>query len=325
MLDYQGDVFLAFAKWRNLDRKNVEAVEEIFAEAALADLFSEVLVGGRNQADVDLDRATGTDRVYLTFLNRAQQLDLNAGGQIPDLVQEQRAGIGFHEFADVAFGCARECTLLVSEKDAFHQIVGNRTTIDGDEGLAAAPALTPNGARDQFLADARFAFDDDGDIGGSSLACEAQRLFHGRTSRDALADRDVLARLRCALLLQGLNLARSVERFGKAVWRDGLDDKVEGARAHGCNCRLDAAAGRLDNDRHAQAPTVQAAHDLHAIHAGHHQVEDDGPQFGDNSLDELQSALTTISYDGGKTEFGHRGLEKPALGGVIVNNKNLVG
>src|SRR5690606_22866108 len=135
MLGDQRDIFLAFAKWRNLDRKDVEAVEEIFAEAALADLFSEVLVGGRNQADVDLDRATGTDRVYLALLNRAQQLDLNACGQIADLVQEQRAAIGFHEFADVAFGCARECTLLVSEEDAFHQIVGNGTTIDGDEGF----------------------------------------------------------------------------------------------------------------------------------------------------------------------------------------------
>ncbi len=55
----------------------------------------------------------------LAFLQRAQQLDLHVQAQFADLVEEQRAAIGFLEFAQMLVGGARERALLVAEQNRF--------------------------------------------------------------------------------------------------------------------------------------------------------------------------------------------------------------
>jgi len=55
-----------------------------------------------DQADVDLDRALGADRIDFAFLDRAQQLDLHVEAQLADFVEEERTAIGLLEFTDVA-------------------------------------------------------------------------------------------------------------------------------------------------------------------------------------------------------------------------------
>ena len=66
----------------------------------------------------------------------------------------------------------------------FDQIVGDGAAIDGDERLRAAVAAALDGARDQFLADAGFAFDQDRDVGGGRLLAETDHPVHGRAARD---------------------------------------------------------------------------------------------------------------------------------------------
>jgi len=46
-------------------------------------------------ADVDLHRALGADGIDLSFLQRAQQLDLHVEAKLADLVEEQRSSISF--------------------------------------------------------------------------------------------------------------------------------------------------------------------------------------------------------------------------------------
>ena len=55
------------------------------------------------------------------------------------------------------FGGAGEGSLLVAEQNRLDQIGRQRATIDRDERLAAAIRGALNGARDDLLADARFA------------------------------------------------------------------------------------------------------------------------------------------------------------------------
>ena len=109
----------ARAQRGNGDRKDVEAIEQILAEPAALDEFDQVLVGRRDQPEVDLDRPARADRIDLALLQRAQQLDLGVERQFADFVEEQRAAIGLGELADVLFGGAGEGALLVAEQDRF--------------------------------------------------------------------------------------------------------------------------------------------------------------------------------------------------------------
>ena len=50
-----GNVFLSFPQWRELDFDDVEAVEEVFAETPFADFLGEVLVCCGDDADISLE------------------------------------------------------------------------------------------------------------------------------------------------------------------------------------------------------------------------------------------------------------------------------
>jgi len=90
-----GHIFPAVAQRGNQNREYVEPVIEVFAEAALARELGEVAIGGRDDTHIDLDGALGADRIDLAFLQCTQQLDLHVQPQLPDLVEEERAAVGF--------------------------------------------------------------------------------------------------------------------------------------------------------------------------------------------------------------------------------------
>ena len=174
MADELGHVVEALAQGRHPDGEDVQPIIEILAEAAVVDQIDQVLIGGRDQPDIDLDRLLAADGIDLAVLQGAQQLDLGFERQFADLVEEERAPIGLDELAGVLLGGAGEGALLVAEQDALDQIFGNGAAIDGDEGLAGAVALALDGAGDQLLADAGFALDQDRDLGIGRPACRAR-------------------------------------------------------------------------------------------------------------------------------------------------------
>src|SRR5688572_26792137 len=67
------NVLRPFAERRHADREDVEPVVEVLAEEAGRYEVGEALVGRRDQAEVDADRAARPDRVDLAVLQRAQQ------------------------------------------------------------------------------------------------------------------------------------------------------------------------------------------------------------------------------------------------------------
>ncbi len=136
-------VLEALAQRRHPDREDVEAVVEILAELAVLDQLDHVAVGGRDQAEVDLDRLLGADRIDLAFLQRAQQLDLGVERQLADLVEEQRAAVGLLELADALVDGAGERALLVAEQDALDQVLGDRAAVDDDERLRPCARSRP--------------------------------------------------------------------------------------------------------------------------------------------------------------------------------------
>src|SRR5581483_1865721 len=116
-----------------------------------------------DQAEIDLDRLLAAHGIDLAFLKGAQQLDLRIERKLADLVEKERALVRLDELAGTLLGRSGKRALLVTEQDALDEILRDGAAVEGDEGLAGAGAFALDRARDQLLADARFAFDQNGD------------------------------------------------------------------------------------------------------------------------------------------------------------------
>ena len=123
----------ALAQRRQAQRHDIEPVIKILAEQALADQLAQVAVGGGDDAHIGLDRRAPADRGVFALLQHAQQPRLRFQRHVADFVQEQRAAFGLLETADAAIGGAGEGAALMAEQFAFHQFLGDRRHVDGDE------------------------------------------------------------------------------------------------------------------------------------------------------------------------------------------------
>src|SRR5207248_9272589 len=115
-------------------------IVKVLAEAPGADLGQEIAVRGGDDANVGLDRVAA-ERLVLPFLQDAQELHLDGGGQLADLVEEERAGRGLREASVLLHDGARERAALVAEELALEDRLRDRRTIDGDERPLRAGAL----------------------------------------------------------------------------------------------------------------------------------------------------------------------------------------
>ena len=89
------------------DRERVDAVVEVLAEPAVADELVERPVGGRDQAEVHLDRLLAAEALEAPVFEHAQQLGLRDEREVADLVEEQRAAIGQLHAAGLAIARRR--------------------------------------------------------------------------------------------------------------------------------------------------------------------------------------------------------------------------
>src|SRR6185436_13872873 len=94
VVDQRGYLLTAFPERRHLNANDVQAVEEVFAKASLGDGPLQIRVSSRDHPDIDLQRLTLADRVYLALLEEPQQFRLKLDREVADLVQEERAALG---------------------------------------------------------------------------------------------------------------------------------------------------------------------------------------------------------------------------------------
>jgi hypothetical protein len=101
------------------------------------------------------------DGVDLAILQGAQKLDLNVERQFADLVEKQRAAMGFSKFADMFLIGAGEGAFLMAEQNRFNEFFRDRAAIDGNQRFVLARAGAFDRAGNHFFADAGFALDQD--------------------------------------------------------------------------------------------------------------------------------------------------------------------
>ena len=116
--------------------------------------------------------------MHLVRLEEAQELRLQVGADLRDFVEEQRAAGGRADDAVERRVGAGECAPAVPEQLAFEHLSGDRGAVEWNERLLRAPGRAMDRAREHFLAGARFAGEQHGDVGRRNAARDRQQLGH---------------------------------------------------------------------------------------------------------------------------------------------------
>src|SRR5204862_4620046 len=118
------DIRASLTKGLQLDANHVDAVEQIGAKPASANLGLEIPRRGRDDADIHRAGRVVSHATHLALLQRAQELHLQWHRQLADLVEEQRAAVGFLEQSTATVDRPRECTARMSEQLTLEQLLG---------------------------------------------------------------------------------------------------------------------------------------------------------------------------------------------------------
>ncbi len=173
----------ALAQRRQLQLGGVEAVEQVFAEAAAPRQFGQRPVRCRDEAHGHRPWRAGAQRGDFGFGQHPQQLGLQGRRHVADLVEKQRAFVRRGDQALAAPGCcAGPGAGQVAEQLAFQQRLGNGRAVDGDEGAAAATGGMQR-AGQVFLARAGLPLHQDGQRPGREPGRLAQQRPKCRIAR----------------------------------------------------------------------------------------------------------------------------------------------
>src|SRR5439155_2611271 len=150
-------VLRPLSQGRDDDRKDVQTVIEVGAEALLAHGALEVAVRGRDQPYIHLQRLRPADALELAILQHTQELGLQLERKIADLDEEERASVGELETADLPRERAGERPLLVPEELAFDHTGRESGAVDLHEELVLPLAHIVDRANDELLPGTRLA------------------------------------------------------------------------------------------------------------------------------------------------------------------------
>ena len=104
--------------------EDAQSVKQVAAEASSGHLRREIPVRGGEHADVRGQRRRSADALKLSLLQHAQELDLHAGRQLSDLVEEERPMRRQFESSRLLTARAGERAALVAEQLGLEERVG---------------------------------------------------------------------------------------------------------------------------------------------------------------------------------------------------------
>ena len=284
LLRQQHHVVLAFAQRRHAQAQHVEAVVEIFAEAALLHRFFQIHVGGGKHAYIQLDQLAAAHALQRAFLQEAQQAGLCVQRQIAHFVEKDGATRGCFEMADAARIGAGECAALVAEQFRLHQVRWQRAAIDRSERPIGACRQAVQGPRGNLLAGARFA----GDQHGQLHWCVLAHAGHHRADRGTAAGHADVARLSRTRLVA----AHPGERLDQTVDVHRRGEVFDARFKHAIDQRLMHRHGRR-YERHPRQPGV-IGHELsHGLGGGRIAVPEVGQRHHRIVVSHADAALST--------------------------------
>ena len=129
------NVLAPLAKRRDVNRDDVQAIEQVFAETILGNLALEILVRRGEDADVHLDRLRAADARDDAVLQDAEHLGLRGEAHVAHFVEEERAAMRLLELPRPIGDGAGERALHVTEQLTLDQLARNRRAVYFDERL----------------------------------------------------------------------------------------------------------------------------------------------------------------------------------------------
>ena len=211
----QHGVMVAFPQRRDADHGHREPLVEVLPELARPRRGLEVAAGRGDHLDVDATLRGRTDPSDGLLLDHLQELRLERGGDVPDLVEQDGAAVRRLEQARPRRLGVGERALLVAEELRLDQVLGQRGAVHLDEGSLAPSSAGVQRARDVSLAAARFPEQEDGGCRRTGRAGHAHHpLDHAAqpVDRRGLAEDIARHRLPLAMIRNLAALPRAAER-----------------------------------------------------------------------------------------------------------------
>ena len=172
-----------------------------------------------------MQRRVASEPGKLAFLEHPQDFALHRKRHFANFVEKERAAVALFEPTDPLRDGSGETALLVPEKLAFEQRLGDGSAVDRHEKFLAATAIVMNGAGDEFFARSALARDHHRGLAMRDAADHLENLLH----RLRLADDAVLMLLDGELRLEGrrrahfgLRLERRIDHHFKLKGSDSL-------------------------------------------------------------------------------------------------------
>src|SRR5688572_30322967 len=109
-----GDVVGTLAQRGERDRDDVDSIEQVSAKPARGDVCLKVAIRRRDDSDVDGLRRVRAHASHFTFVECAQELYLQGGRQLTDLIEKESPLVRFLEQPGLVARRPGERALLVS-------------------------------------------------------------------------------------------------------------------------------------------------------------------------------------------------------------------
>jgi len=170
----------------------------------------------------------------------------------------------------------------VAEDFTLQQVFRERRAMHRDERPARPPAGLMNGLRDQFLAGARLALDEDGRLRRRHQAHLIDHRLQLLRMADDVLELELLVEPLVELFhlhLQRLVFQRTLDEQLQPLDVDGLGKEIDGPALHCLDGRFDVAVGRHHDHRRAVRQHESLVDHLQAGFPGHAQVGDDHVEF----------------------------------------------
>src|SRR3990172_4375607 len=183
----RGDVLTPLAQRRDGHVNHVEPVIEVLTETLVGNPRDEIAIGGGDDPNVDDRRdATRPHALNLAVFQKPQEQGLHAQAHLADLIHEHGPAVGLIEQAAlVAIGIGKAAA-YVPEELRLEQRVRHAGAVHRDEGTVRPTAALVDELRDDFLADAAFAGDEDLRVGARRADDLLFDVSNGGTGPDEL-------------------------------------------------------------------------------------------------------------------------------------------
>ena len=165
----------------------------------------------------------------------------------------------------------------MDEEIGLEQLGGHRTGIDGDECASGARRMRVDGPRDQLLAGAALALDEDGGLGRSRQPDELEDLSHPLGLADDAAESEAAGELlfeAAVLFRQAARLRALLDGQEHLFVLERLGDVVERAEPHRFDRALDGGVGGHDDDDRVRVPPADFGEHLEPGPVRKHEVEE---------------------------------------------------